>query len=93
MFSDSKDVQSTSSVRLELLAFGIARDLVGSRHFSIELESPATVALLRSYLLQRFPGLGHLRSLGIAVNECYASDDLELRPDDEIVLIPPVSGG
>lgn len=93
LFSDSKEFAAPATVSLRLKAFGIARELVGGSDFTLELPAPATVEHLRHLLLDRFPALGHLRSLAIAVNESYADDDLVLSGADEIVLIPPVSGG
>ena len=72
--------------------FGIAYDILGGRE--VNLEVPATtVGELREALLARYPALQELRSLFIAVNQSYADDSQGLRPEDEIALIPPVSGG
>jgi molybdopterin synthase sulfur carrier subunit len=53
----------------------------------------ATVGELREALMAQYPALQELRSLFIAVNQSYADDSQPLRPEDEIALIPPVSGG
>ena len=40
-----------------------------------------------------FPDFEKLRSLSIAVNQEYREDDFLVKEGDEIVIIPPVSGG
>ena len=78
---------------LTIKAFGIARDILGGREVTIQLEDEGTVAELRAVLEQAHPQLKTLRSLFIAVNSAYAEDGARLLEEDEIALIPPVSGG
>lgn len=73
-------------------AFGITRDIVGSRETVFELEGN-TVGSLRQALRKHYPALDGIRSLMIAVNNAYAEDGLSIGESDEIALIPPVSGG
>ena len=73
-------------------AFGITKDILGSRELVFETEG-ASVGALRNALKQRYPSLLDIRSLMIAVNNTYAEDDLTIADTDEIALIPPVSGG
>jgi molybdopterin synthase sulfur carrier subunit len=80
-------------MKLTLLAFGIAKEIFGSASVKIDLPGEATVAELKSALEAEYPALKKLSSCLIAVNSEYAEDSLILRPEDEIALIPPVSGG
>ena len=48
---------------------------------------------LKIKLLDIYPAFSNLNSLAIALNEAYAQDTQEIKEKDEIVLIPPVSGG
>lgn len=73
-------------------AFGITKEIVGSRETIVEFEGN-TVGSLRKALKTRYPPLLEIRSLMIAVNNAYAEDDLSIEESDEIALIPPVSGG
>jgi len=75
-----------------ILAFGITRQLLGAKVATIDVEGN-TVADLRRTLSEKFPELTDLKSLYIAVNNGYSDEDQVLNPDDEIALIPPVSGG
>ena len=72
--------------------FGIARDILGGREVTIEIDGQS-VADLRKHLISNYPQLKELRSLFIAVNQNYADDTQGLSESDEIALIPPVSGG
>ena len=78
---------------LEILTFGIARDIIGSSIFKIEMWEGATSDDLKRLILERYPRFIALSSLMIAVNAEYGNEATVLREDDEIALIPPVSGG
>ena len=60
----------------------------------IEVADGASVRdVLTLYELQ-FPRLKEsLPSLAVAVNQRYGGPDTKLEPDDEVALLPPVSGG
>ena len=73
-------------------AFGITKDILGGKETVIELKGD-TVEDLKKELYGRYPQLSGLRSLYIAVNNDYADDKKQLSSNDEIALIPPVSGG
>lgn len=80
---------------MEILLFGIAKDIVGSAQMDLsELKHPpSSVGELKDFLCSSFPEFGKLSSLAIAVNSQYAHDTEVLEADDEIAIIPPVSGG
>ena len=76
-----------------VLFFGITRDLVGEARLLIDLPHEGRVTDLMALLIGRFPALGGVKSILVAVNSEYADPNTVLRPSDEIALIPPVSGG
>lgn len=78
-------------MKVKVAAYGIAREITG-KLTEIDVQH-GTVGELREVLLASYPALRNLASLMVAVNQEYASDDLLLQPGDEVVLIPPVSGG
>ena len=49
--------------------------------------------MARQVLKEKYPAFDKLASLQLAVNAEYVEDDYVLRENDEVVLIPPVSGG
>lgn len=81
---------------MNILLFGITKDIVGSNTLSMPLAATGqitTVGALKTYLQKTYPGLKDLSSLAVAVNNSYAEDSVKIGHFDEIALIPPVSGG
>jgi molybdopterin converting factor subunit 1 len=79
---------------MTVLLFAAARDLAGADSVVVELPAGSTIAELRNNLARRIPALaGLLAKSAIAVNHDFAEDDRVLQPDDEVAVIPPVSGG
>ncbi|PIB38836.1 MoaD/ThiS family protein [Maribacter sp. 4G9] len=80
---------------MDLLFFGIAKDIVGKSQMIMDFgeDSPNSVADLKQALKKRYPEFSKLTSLAIAVNSEYAKDDVQLKSNDEVAIIPPVSGG
>jgi MoaE-MoaD fusion protein len=75
--------------------FAILRERAGSEAVEVELPEGATVAdALRELAL--VPGLGEplgRMSVRMAVNREYADAGTRLEAEDELALIPPISGG
>ena len=80
---------------MEVLLFGIAKDIVGSSQiqFSDTDDVPGSVYELKQMISETYPEFSKLSSLAVAVNSEYAKDDVSLSRNDEIAIIPPVSGG
>jgi molybdopterin converting factor subunit 1 len=87
------DTKLKNDMTISILAFGIAKDIIGQHSFDMPLDDHSTVGLLKERLCAQFPAFERLRSLAIAVNEEYREDDFVIRAGDEVVIIPPVSGG
>jgi len=79
---------------MEVLLFGIAKDIVGKSQLEFaKNELPKSVSDLKCVISKKYPEFEKLTSLAIAVNSEYAKDDILLNENDEIAIIPPVSGG
>lgn len=79
----------TVAVRL----FARLREVAGADLVRLDLER-ATVAAVRDALAGRCPEAAALIARSaVAVNGGYATDDQPVVADDEVALIPPVSGG
>ncbi len=83
----------TNIMEVNILLFGITKDLVGKQKLKMDLKGPTTVADFKKVLFEAYPELISLEAMAIAVNSEYAFDDFLIRSNDEIALIPPVSGG
>ncbi|MBA3809803.1 MAG: molybdopterin converting factor subunit 1, partial [Solirubrobacterales bacterium] len=84
-----------AAIVVEVRLFAMLRECVGRERVELELPAGATVAdALRSLaaleplreLLARMP-------VRMAVNRDYATAETVLRQQDELALIPPLSGG
>lgn len=78
---------------VSVLLFGITRDLTGQSAVTVPIQADTRVGDLLSQVHQLYPALTSIRSLLIAVNGEYAEADQAINPNDEVALIPPVSGG
>lgn len=80
---------------MDVLLFGIAKDIVGKSQlqFSETDKVPASVSELKKMISETYPEFSKLSSLAVAVNSEYAADNVSLNRNDEIAIIPPVSGG
>ncbi len=82
-----------SRMKVQIVAFGIARDILQGSGKELDIEGSPTIADVKTALLHEYPDFSKLASLRFAVNEEYQSDSYILNPQDEVVIIPPVSGG
>ncbi len=80
-------------MKVNVLAFGIAKDIFGGSSVNVELAEHGTTGTLKQSLETSYPRLKQLASYMVAVNNEYAEDDGVLTERDEIAIIPPVSGG
>jgi molybdopterin converting factor subunit 1 len=80
-------------MNIQLLLFGIAADLLNTSSINIEVENMISVKELKEILVDTYPQLENIHSYAMAVNEAYATDDVVLKENDIVAIIPPVSGG
>lgn len=78
---------------IEVLGFGIAKDIFEGKTTSVSVGEIVTVKALRQELENKYPKLKELASYMVAVNDEYAEDELLIKTTDEVAVIPPVSGG
>jgi len=81
-------------MRVKVLFFGQLKDIVGRDEESLELETGATLAAVKTHYADRYPKLqGLSKSIACSINQEYAQASAVLREGDEVGLLPPVSGG
>jgi molybdopterin synthase catalytic subunit len=79
---------------IEILFFGVLKDLTGKSRETITLPEGSKVREVLIHYAREAPALEKmLPSLAISVNREYAEIDRPLRQGDEVALLPPVSGG
>ena len=81
-------------MKVRVLFFGVLKDLAGRPSDSITVPEGATLGDVLQHYETRIPELRQLLpSLAISVNQEYTNPDITLHADDEVALLPPVSGG
>lgn len=80
-------------MKIQLLAFGLAKDIIGQQRLEMELEEGISSEAFELHLKEVYPSMGESLSIRLAVNETYVQEAITLKDGDEVALIPPVSGG
>ena len=81
-------------MRVQVLFFGLLKDVAGSSSEWLDLPEGSTLADLVQHYVLRVPKLQEfLPSLALSVNQHYAGPGTVLGNNDEVALLPPVSGG
>jgi molybdopterin converting factor subunit 1 len=83
-----------STIRVNVLFFGAARDATGADEAELTLNPPHDPRNALEQILTTYPALRRFgNSLLFAVNQEYARPDREISDGDELAIFPPVSGG
>ncbi|MGI9010564.1 MAG: MoaD/ThiS family protein [Nitrososphaeraceae archaeon] len=80
---------------LKIRLFGILREKMDSDNLIISIhDTSISLKELRKYLEELYPSLGlnEINSV-FAVNKVIRNQDINVKPSDEIAIIPPISGG
>ena len=81
-------------ISINIKPFASYREMIGEKGIVMNLPEGASVSDLISDLVDKYPGLKPVESkMVVAVNYEYQGHNYILRSDDEVALIPPVSGG
>ena len=81
-------------MRVRVLFFGMLKDLAGRSSDVVELPDKAVVRDLLDHYSTEVPRMREaLASIAVAVNQEYVGPGVVLKSDDEVGLLPPVSGG
>ncbi len=81
-------------MKVRVKFFAILRERVGTGEITKEIQEGNTVGELWKMLQQDYPKLASVKTrLLYAVNQDYVNLDHVLKENDEVVYVPPVSGG
>jgi len=81
-------------MRIRVRLFASLREAVGQAEVDLELPAEATAEEAWRALVRDHPALALRRPrLTAAINRRYAAFDTRLADGDELVFVPPVSGG
>ncbi len=83
-----------ASYNLKVRLFAILKDVVGEREITITVPSGVTVGYLNNEILRKYPQLRSFSNKFVtSVNYKVTNGDTIITSNDEIALLPPVSGG
>lgn len=83
-----------STVKVTVKLFAVYQEAYGVPELVLEFSPNTTVAAVRDHFISEHPKLAQWRELTrFGVNLQFVEPDTLLCDGDEVVLIPPVSGG
>lgn len=81
-------------MQIVIRSFGSYRDAIRVRCIAVDVPQGYTPDQVWGTLLYTHPALRSLpRPFAFAVNDEYVASDAAMRDGDELVLVPPLSGG
>ena len=81
-------------MKVKVKFFAMLRERAGAGEITREMKEGGTVADLWEALKKDYPKLAPVETrLLYAVNQNYVRPDHILKENDEVVFVPPVSGG
>jgi molybdopterin synthase catalytic subunit/molybdopterin converting factor small subunit len=81
-------------MRVRVLFFGVLKEVAGKSTEEVELPEGSSVREVLERCEAQIPQLkALLPSVACAVNQQYSGPETKLSADDELALLPPVSGG
>jgi len=81
-------------MQVRVLLFAALAERIGRREITVSLAEPATVHSLLAEIARSYPEVAALLdSCFVSVNQEYAPPAAAIAADDEVAILPPVSGG
>ena len=81
-------------MKIHVQFYAQLRDLIGTRELEVELAEGATVRDLLEKIYAQQPVLrAHDKSILIGAGVEFVDRNYELKPNEEIAIMPPVQGG
>jgi molybdopterin converting factor small subunit len=79
---------------MKILFFAQSRQAAGCDEYVLKTDEALTQPEFWALLIGIFPGLeAQQKTARLARRETYLENSARLHPDDEIAVLPPVSGG
>ncbi|MEB3178954.1 MAG: MoaD/ThiS family protein [Nostocaceae cyanobacterium] len=85
---------STSTITVTVKLFAAYQEVYGVPELVLEFPPDTPVVAVRDRMISEHPQLSQWRDVTrFAINLTFVEPDTPLQDGDEVVLIPPVSGG
>ncbi|MEM7554627.1 MAG: MoaD/ThiS family protein [Cyanobacteria bacterium P01_A01_bin.84] len=83
-----------SAIKVTVKLFAAYQEAYGTPELILEFPANTPVSAIREHLITQHPQLEQLRNVTrFGINFQFVEADTILHDEDEVVLIPPVSGG
>lgn len=81
-------------MKVRVRLFAALREVVGQDELEVEMPAGATVSGVWDKLVSDHARLSpYGKSIQFAVNHDFVARETEIKADDEVAFLPPVSGG
>lgn len=81
-------------MKIKVLLFASFREIVGASELTLTVDDGCTTTTLFEQLCEKHPQLKlGADQISVAVNKAYISASSELKDNDEVAFLPPISGG
>lgn len=82
----------TLPIRIKL--FAVYQEVIGQSELQLQISPGTSVGQVLDRLLQQYPALERWRSqTRFGINQDFVEADRQVQAGDEVVFVPPVSGG
>lgn len=79
---------------IQIKLFAIYQEVIGQQELELQVPVGMTVGQVLEQLIQQYPSLERWRSqTRFGVNQEFVGEETRLQAEDEVVFVPPVSGG
>lgn len=82
-----------NGMAINVLYFARVAEIVGKRTENWPLAEPVSGTLWLAALKERYPALGSVDHLKLAVNQYHVPHSTTISPGDEVAVFEPVTGG
>lgn len=85
---------TSREIKITVKLFAILKDVVTKKEIRLVIPQGATISVLKHKIIQEYPSLNSFSNIFIfSVNHTVATNDTVIDENDEVALLPPVSGG
>jgi molybdopterin synthase catalytic subunit len=87
--------QMMSKIRVTILYFAYIQETTRRKEEIMELSTNTSIKELVSIILTRYPNIKNIKNIKISVNYRVVNSNSNsiLKNNDEVALLPPISGG
>ncbi|MBA2267014.1 MAG: MoaD/ThiS family protein [Nitrosopumilus sp.] len=87
--------QLLPKIRVTVLYFAQIHETTRKKQEIMELSTNTSIKDLVSIILTRYPNIKNIKNVKISVNYHFVNSNSNpiLKNDDEVALLPPISGG